>query len=68
MSIRVFNVPSLKGEACVRTISSALRTVPGIVGVTVDIEAKQMCVDFDSALIKEVQVIKIVRDAGHQVE
>ena len=68
MSARIFNVPSLEGEACVRIISSALRCLPGIVGLQVDVEHKQVCVDFDSALINELQVIEAFRGAGYEAE
>jgi len=68
MSTTIFDVPSLEGEACVRVISSALRNAPGIVGVQVDLEHKQVAVDFDSALINEVQVMEIVRDTGYEPE
>jgi copper chaperone CopZ len=68
MSTAIFNVPSLEGEACVRVISSALRSAPGIVGVQVDVENKHVAVDFDSAVINEVQVMQLVRDTGYEVE
>ncbi|UCH35953.1 MAG: heavy-metal-associated domain-containing protein [Armatimonadota bacterium] len=68
MSTRIFDVPTIKGEACVRTISTALRRLPGIMGVQVDIEAKEVCVDLDSALVNEVQVIQTIRELGHEAK
>lgn len=66
MAITVLDVPTLEGAECVRAISSALRMVPGIVGVQVDVARKQVVVDFDSALVNEVQVIQHCRDAGYE--
>ncbi len=68
MSVRVFHVPSLEGEESSRAISAALRRAPGIVGVTVDVGQKQVCVDFDSALINEAQVMQLMRDAGYEAQ
>jgi len=65
MAITILDVPTLEGADCVRVISSALRIVPGIVGVQVDVQRKQVVVDFDSALINEVQVIELCRDTGY---
>jgi len=66
MSTTTFDLPSLEGESCVRLISSALRHLPGIVGVQVDVENKQVSVDFDSALINEAQLIQVFREAGYE--
>ena len=66
MSTTRFDLPSLEGESCVRLISSALRRVPGVVGIQVDVENKQVSVDFDSALINEAQLIQVFREAGYE--
>lgn len=68
MTTRIFNVPSLEGEDRARTISATLRRVPGIVAVKVDVANKQVSVDFDSALINEVQVIQALRTLGYDAE
>ena len=68
MGIRIFNVPSLEGEDRARTISATLRRVPGILAVQVDVENKQVSVDFDSALINEVQVMQALRDMGYDAD
>lgn len=66
MSTTIFNVPTLEGESCVRLISSALRRVPGIINVQIDVEKKHIAVDFDSALINEAQVLAIFRETGYE--
>lgn len=68
MAIRVFEVPSLAGDDCVKEITAALRYRPGVVHVTVNVADKQVSVDFDSAFINEAQIITIIRATGYEAQ
>jgi copper chaperone len=45
------NVPDISCEHCERTITNALTPVDGVNGVSVDIAAKQVRVDYDETRV-----------------
>jgi copper chaperone len=47
----ILNVPDISCEHCERTITNALTPVDGVRGVSVDIPAKQVRVDYDETQV-----------------
>ena len=47
----ILNVPDISCEHCERTITNALTPVAGVRGVSVDIAAKQVRVDYDETQV-----------------
>lgn len=47
----ILNVPDISCEHCERTITTTLTPVAGVRGVSVDIPAKQVHVDYDETQI-----------------
>lgn len=47
MTHTILNVPDISCEHCERTITNALTPVDGVRGVSVNIAAKQVRVDYD---------------------
>ena len=50
MSKVVLNVPDISCEHCARTVTQALTPIQGVRNVAVDIDAKQVKVDYDDTV------------------
>jgi copper chaperone len=50
MAQSIFNVDGMSCEHCVKAITKAVSTLPGVSDVAVDLKAKTVTVEHDSAL------------------
>ncbi len=62
-----FSVPEVSCGHCKSSIEGALGPVAGIRGATVDIDSKQVAVDFDEAVTDRATVVRTIESAGYAV-
>lgn len=62
-----FNVPEVSCGHCKSSIESALGPVAGIREAVVDVDAKQVSVDFDESVTDRTTVVRTIESAGYEV-
>ena len=62
------SVTGMTCGSCVRHVSDALRSVPGVAQATVDLEAGRAVVSYDPANATSDQLLKAVTGAGYGAE
>ena len=62
------NVPSIACEGCARSIKQALSRLAGVQQVDVNVAAKTVDVEFDSAKTTESEIRQCIEAAGYSVE
>ena len=67
MTTTVLNVPDISCEHCERTITEALTPVDGIQSVRVDIDAKQVLVDYDATRVDVDRMREILSEEEYPV-
>ena len=68
MSIVTLNVPDISCEHCERAITGALSPVDGVRGVSVDIPAKQVKVEYDQAQVNVDKMKALLAEEDYPVE
>lgn len=63
----IFSVPDVHCEHCDRAITGALTTLEGVSRAAVDIEAKEVAVDYDEAAIDRQKLIEAIEEEGYPV-
>ena len=63
----VLNVDGITCEHCVKTIKEAIVNVVGIFSVQVNIEKKQVIIEFDEKQAKPEDLIDKITEAGFEV-
>ena len=53
--------------SCARSIEKKLASTPGVTKASVDLEAAQAIVEYDTDLVKPDTLAKAVRDLGYDV-
>jgi len=64
----VLNVPDISCGHCERTITGALKDVPGVGSVRVDIPGKQVELEYDPGQVSLDRVKEILAEADYPVE
>ena len=64
---KIFNVDGITCEHCVDTIKEAVEILDGVFSVDVDIEQKQVVVEFDEKLAKPEDLIDKIEEIGFEV-
>jgi len=54
-------------EHCVKTITNALKALPGMRSVVVDLKAKTVTVECDTAQCSREKIVRGIEDAGYDV-
>ncbi len=67
MATTVLTVPDISCEHCERTITEALSPVDGIASVRVDIEAKQVAVEYDAGRVDVDSMRRILSEEDYPV-
>jgi copper chaperone len=67
MSNVVLHVPDISCEHCEHTITSALQPVTGIRGVSVDIPARQVRVEYDEAQVSVDKMKELLQEEDYPV-
>ena len=65
---KLFNVNGITCEHCVDTIKEAVGILDGVFSVDVDIEKKQVDVQFDDKLAKEEDFILKIEEVGFEAK
>jgi copper chaperone len=68
MTSAVLNVPDISCEHCQRTITNALSPITGVQGVTVDIPAKQVTVEYDPSVVNVDTFKTVLQEEDYPVE
>ena len=64
---KILNVDGITCEHCVDTIKEAVGILVGVFSVDVDIEKKQVDVEFDEKLAKPEDLIHKIEEVGFEV-
>jgi copper chaperone len=52
---------------CVKSIQNALNARDGVASATADLDAKQVAIEFDPAVIQQADLVEAIEDAGFDV-
>ena len=64
---KILNVDGITCEHCVDTIKEAVEILDGVFSVDVDIEQKQVDVEFDEKIAKLKELIDKIEEVGFEV-
>ena len=64
---KIHNVDGITCEHCVDTIKEAVEILDGVFSVDVDIEKKQVVVEFDEEIAKAEDLIDKIEEVGFKV-
>ena len=64
---KILNVDGITCEHCVDTIKEAVEILDGVLRVDVDIEKKQVVVEFDEKMAKLEDLIDKIEEVGFKV-
>ena len=67
MANQTLNVEGMTCDHCVQTIKEAVNNLIGIRGVEVDLENKQVAVEYDKALLKLGSITDKIVEIGFEV-
>jgi copper chaperone len=62
-----FSVPDVHCEHCDRAIKGALTSLEGVSEATVDLEAKEVTVDYDDGAVDRQKLIEAIEEEGYPV-
>ncbi len=65
---KIFNVDGITCEHCVESIKEAMGIIDGVFSVDVDIEKKQVVVEFDEKLAKVEDFILKIEEVGFEAK
>jgi len=64
---KILNVDGITCEHCVDTIKEAVEILDGVFSVDVDVEKKQVVVEFDEKIAKAEDLIDKIEEVGFKV-
>ena len=67
MEKTILKVNGMSCEHCVKAVTGAVGALPGVSGVTVDLAAKTVTVDHESAEAAVAQIKAEIEDQGYEV-
>jgi len=67
MTVRTLSVPGISCDHCKASIEGAVRGLPGVESVSVDIPAHNVDLSFDDSLVGIDQIIEVIEGAGYEV-
>ncbi len=67
MTTRTITVPEIFCETCKTAIEGALNPLEGVDRAVVDIESRQVIVDYDDAVIGPQALVTAIEDQGYEV-
>lgn len=62
-----FSVPDVHCEHCDRAITQALSALDGVESVKVDLEAKNVAVDYDDSAVPRERLVAAIEEEGYPV-
>lgn len=63
----ILKVEGMSCEHCVKAVKSAVGALPGVDGVSVDLKAKTVTVEYDPAQCKPESIKTEIEDQGYDV-
>lgn len=67
MTTETIAVPEIHCDHCRTSIEGALTPLDGVGHATVDIDARQVTVDYDDAAIDRAALVRAIKDQGYEV-
>lgn len=67
MTTETIVVPEIHCDHCKTSIEGALSPLAGVARAEVDIDARQVTVDYDEATIDRAELIDAIEDQGYEV-
>ncbi|CAN5868334.1 copper chaperone CopZ [soil metagenome] len=67
MTTETISVPEIHCDHCRTSIEGALAPLDGVTQASVDIDARQVTVDYDGSTIDRDALIGVIEDQGYQV-
>jgi copper chaperone len=67
MTTSTFFVPEIHCDHCKHSIEGALTTLPGVRGARVDVEAKDVTVEFDESRVDQARIVAAIEEQGYEV-
>jgi len=64
---KVLSVPGMSCDHCKMSVTDALRKLPGVSRVEVNLETKRVTVEFDEQRVKESALGEAIEDVGFEV-
>lgn len=62
-----FSVPDVHCEHCDRAITGALNSIEGVSEAAVDLEAKEVSVDYDETSVDRQKLVEAIEEEGYPV-
>lgn len=67
MTQTVLSVPEVHCNHCVSSIEGAVRSLDGVGDVNVDLDSRNVTVQFDEARLEERDIANVIEAAGYEV-
>lgn len=68
MAVSVFNVNGMTCSNCMDLVRSAVSAIDGVNNVNVDLETRQVKVDYDSKITNDTQIKTAINNMGYKVQ
>jgi copper chaperone len=67
MTVETIAVPEIHCDHCRTSIEGALAPLGGVDRASVDIDARQVTVDYDDATVDRAALVRAIEDQGYEV-
>ena len=67
MTTRTISVPEIHCDHCKTSIEGALTSLPGVGTARVDVEAKDVTVEFDEGRVDRARIVAAIEEQGYEV-
>jgi copper chaperone len=67
MTTRTISVPEIHCDHCKTSIEGALTSLPGVRAAQVDVEAKDVTVEYDEGSVDQAQIVAAIEEQGYDV-
>jgi copper chaperone len=67
MTTTTISVPEIHCEHCKRSIEGALAAMPGVRSARVDVDARDVTVEFDEASVDQGRIVAAIEEQGYEV-
>ena len=67
MTTRRISVPEIHCEHCKHSIEGALTVLPGVRAARVDVDARDVTVEFDEASVDPARIVAAIEEQGYEV-
>ena len=67
MTTTTISIPEIHCEHCKHSIEGALTTMPGVRAAQVDVDARNVTVEFEEASVDQVRIVAAIEEQGYEV-